>query len=278
MSIEIDLAPNHKIGLIVDSPLLLSPTAAGFGELPLRSVDVARLGAVVVGPVSAGGRSYGGPVQLVEVDGGVLVTKSSFSRSAARAVARFASAWERLQRPVIVQLVDAAPVDLVRAARRVAQALSVVGVEWAPPTMLSGKQVCDGVRALTRNVELPVWIKPPLECAAEWSRNAVEAGAVGVVVGQPLPGAVMESDPVTGKMTPLLGDLYGPLTFAPMLRAVVEVVKLDLGCAVIACGGVYNERHVQQALAAGARAVQLDALLWTEPNVLFSAPAPAPVQ
>ncbi len=88
----------------------------------------------------------------------------------------------------------------------------------------------------------------------------------------------MESDPVTGKMTPLLGDLYGPFAFAPMLRALVEVVKLDLGCAVIACGGVYSERHVQQALAAGARAVQLDALLWTEPSVLFSAPAPAPVQ
>ena len=29
----IDLAPNHKLGLTVSSPLLLSPTAAGFGDL-----------------------------------------------------------------------------------------------------------------------------------------------------------------------------------------------------------------------------------------------------
>ncbi|MCS6825559.1 MAG: hypothetical protein NZ553_03000 [Caldilinea sp.] len=278
MPLEIDLAPNHKVGLIVDSPLLLSPAAAGFGELPLRPVDIAHLGAIVIGPISAGGRGYGEPVRLVEVDGGVLASRSPFSRSAARAVARFSSTWERLQRPVIVQLVDAAPVDLVRAAQRVVQASSVVGVEWAPPAMLSGKQVGDGVRALARNLELPIWIKTPLECAVEWSSNAVEAGAVGVVVGQPLQGAVMESDPVTGRVTPLLGDLYGPLTFAPMLRALVEVVKLGLGCAVIACGGVYGEHHVQQALAAGARAVQLDALLWTEPSAFSSAPTPAPVQ
>ena len=278
MSIEIDLAPNHKLGLIVESPLLLSPTAAGFGELLLRPADIARLGAIVVGPVTAAGRGYAGPVRLVEMDGGILASKSPFSRSAARAVARFASVWERLKRPVIVQLVDAAPVDLARAAQHIVRAPSVAGVEWAPPPTLSGRQIGDGVRALVRAIELPVWVKTPLERAVEWSSSAVEMGAVGVVVGQPLQGVVIESDPLTGKTTPLSGDLYGPLTFAPVLRTLVEVVKLGLGCAVIACGGVYSEWHVQQALAAGAHAVQLDTLLWTEPSALFSVPAPSPVQ
>lgn len=278
MSGEIDLAPNHKLGLIVESPLLLSPTAAGFGELLLRPADLARLGAIVVGPVAAAGRRYTGPVRLVEMDGGILASKSPFSHSAAQAVARFASAWERLKRPVIVQLVDAAPVDLVKAAQRIVQASSVAGIEWAPPPTLSGRQIGDGVRALVRVIELPIWVKTPLERAVEWSSSAVEVGAVGIVVGQPLQGAVIATDPLTGKATPLSGDLYGPLTFAPMLRAMVEVVKLGLGCAVIACGGVYSEWYVQQALAAGAHAVQLDALLWTEPSALFSVPAPSPVQ
>lgn len=278
MSGEIDLAPNHKIGLIVESPLLLSPTAAGFGELLLGPSDLIRLGAVVVGPVTAAGRGYAGPTRLVEVDGGILVSKPTFSRSAAQAVARFASGWERLGRPIIVQLVDDVGTDRVKAARRIAQASSVAGVEWAPSPALSARQVGEGVRALVRAVELPIWVKVPLDCAVEWSRSAVEAGAVGVVVGQPLQGTVMASDPLIGKSTLLSGDLYGPLTFAPMLRALIEVVKLNLGCAVIACGGVYNAWHVQQALAAGAHAVQLDALLWTEPSTLLSVPAPSPVR
>lgn len=262
--VDIDLAPNHKHGLIVHSPLLLSPVAVGFGDSLPHGLDVTHIGGVVVGPVSASGRGYSGPVNLVELDGGVLASHSSFSRSARRAVERFAATWARLHRPVIAQLVDAVPADLVKAAQRIVQAPAVVGVEWKPPRSVTLAQVSEGVRALQQNIEAPIWVKPPLDNALVVAERAVAAGAVGIVVGQPLQGAVLVDDPVTGSVNPLNGELYGPLTFAAMLRALLDVANAQLGCALIACGGVYCQEHVRQALAVGAQAVQVDAVMWRD--------------
>jgi dihydroorotate dehydrogenase len=74
----------------------------------------------------------------------------------------------------------------------------------------------------------------------------------------------MHVDDATGTKSPLTGDLYGPPAFAPMLRALLDVTSAQLGCALIACGGVFSTLQVEQALAAGAHAVQLDTVLWRE--------------
>jgi dihydroorotate dehydrogenase (NAD+) catalytic subunit len=261
---EIDLAPNHKTGLLVHSPLLLSPAAIGFGDVLPRGLRLAAFGGVVVGPVSAAGQGYNGPVKLIELDGGVLASSSTFSRSARRAVERYSMVWTRLGCPVIVQVVDAAADDLVRAARRLLQAPAVAAIEWRAPLAVSPVQVREGVRALQQNIEAPIWVKLPLENAAALAERAINAGAVGVVVGQPVAGAVMHVDDATGTKSPLTGDLYGPPAFAPMLRALLDVTSAQLGCALIACGGVFSTLQVEQALAAGAHAVQLDTVLWRE--------------
>jgi len=261
---EIDLAPKHKHGLTVHSPLLLSPAAIGFGDALPPGFDLEPVGGVVVGPVSASGRGYGGPVRLVELDGGVLASHSPFSRSARHAVDRFAAAWARLNRPVIVQLVDAIPADLVKAAQRVVQSPSVAAVEWNPPHTVAATQIGEGVRALQQSIEAPIWVKLPLDHARDFAERAFSAGAVGLVVGQPLQGAAFVDDTAMGEATPVYGDLYGPLTFAPMLRALRDVANAQLGCALIASGGIYRQAHIRQALTAGAHAVQVDAVMWRD--------------
>jgi dihydroorotate dehydrogenase (NAD+) catalytic subunit len=265
----IDLAPNHKLGLTVSSPLLLSPTAAGFGDLLPRGVEAAKLGAVVVGPVSAAGRGYAGPATLVEIDGGVLVQESGFSRSARRAVERYDALWVRLGCPVIVQLVDAEPADLARSARHLLRAGSVAGVEWCTPALATPALVADGVRTLAQVLDAPIWVKLPLQNTAALAERAAVSGAAGLVIGQPLPGATVQIVPgqPDGVSAVISGALYGPATFPVTVRVLHEVATLSLGCALIACGGVHTSAHVQQALAAGAHAVQLDTLLWSEPGL-----------
>lgn len=266
----IDLAPNHKLGLTVSSPLLLSPTAAGFGDLLPRGVEAAKLGAVVVGPVSAAGRGYGGPSTLVEIDGGVLVQESGFSRSARRAVERYDAAWARLGCPVIVQLVDADPADLARSARQLLRASSVAGVEWCTPANATPALVADGVRALAQVLDAPLWVKLPLEKAVALAERATAAGAAALVIGQAPRGAAARLEPVSPAGAPavMTGALYGPATFPLMLHTLHDVATLSLGCALIACGGVHTAAHIRQALAAGAHAVQIDTLLWSEPGLI----------
>ena len=264
---EIDLAPNHKLGCVVRNPVLLSPAAIGLGDTLPRGLNLARVGGAVVGPVSAAGRGYRGPDRLIEFGGGILSTGSGFSRSARRAVERYGAIWERLGCAVIVQLVDDTPADLVMAARRVVQCPAVAAIEWSIPASSTPAQVGEAVKALALAVETPIWVKGPLESVRQWAERAVAAGAAGGVVGKPLQGTLSDDAGDADMRAPVTGDLYGPWAFAATMRGLLAVVQADLGCARIACGGIYTAAQARQALSVGAHAIQVDAALWTEPGI-----------
>lgn len=260
----IDLAPNHKIGLVVENPVLLAPAAAGFGDLLPRDLGVP--GAIVVGPVSASGSGYG-RTGLIEVAGGVLAPPAGFSRRARRAVERYGSAWERAVCPIIVQVVDVTPADFARAAQRVAGAPAVAGIEWAVSSDLTATVLGDGLRAAQRVMDLPVWVKLPWGRAQELAERALAAGAVGLVIAQPPPGSIVRDvSPGDGEL--VTGALHGPLLLPLVLQEVAAVAQMRLPCALIASGGIFTPAQMVQALAAGAQAVQLDAVLWSEPGIV----------
>ena len=56
------------------------------------------------------------------------------------------------------------------------------------------------------------------------------------------------------------GRLYGPAALPSSLNAVVEACRS--GLPVIGAGGVYRPADLEAMFAAGAAAVQLDAVLW----------------
>ena len=260
----IDLAPNHKIGLIVENPVLLSPVAAGFGDRLPR--DLGRPGAIVVGPLSAAGGGYG-RAGLAEVEGGVLALPAGFSRSARRAVDRYGSAWERCGCPVVVQLVDTTPADFAKAAQRAAGAPAVAGIEWSLPGDLKAAALAEGLRAAQRVMDLPVWVKLPWGRVQELAEGASAAGAVALVVAQPPAGSTLRSAS-SGAGDLMAGALHGPLLLPLVLQEVAAVAQMRLPCALIASGGVFTPAQMAQALAAGASAVQLDAVLWSEPGIV----------
>ena len=81
-------------------------------------------------------------------------------------------------------------------------------------------------------------------------------------------GGSAQSEATADQISPTVtGSLFGPLAFAPMLAALIAVAKLALPCALLACGGIHTLAQVQQALQAGAHAVQLDSAIWVEPGL-----------
>jgi dihydroorotate dehydrogenase len=241
---------------------LLSPVAIGFGDTLPHGLNLAKIGALVVGPVSAVGRGYSGPATLVEADGALVVQSSGFSRSARRAVERYGAIWQRLACPVIVHLVDATVDDLARSARQLAHAAAVAAIEWNLPPTATPALVADGVRTLTQVSDAPIWVKLPLTNAVTLATRAVAAGAVGVVVGQAPMGAAPCSEPVTKAPALASGALHGPGVYPLMLNVLREVAAAQPGCALIACGGAHHAEHIRCALASGAHAVQIDSAVW----------------
>lgn len=271
---SINLAPNHKWGLIASNPVLLAGGTIGFGEALHRGLEPSILGGVTVGPVMCYSRSGRADVRMAETNGGFVLNTGLQNRGIKSVLRHFAPAWEGLGCPVIVQVADSQPAALEEVVGHLNEALmngvDVRGVELLLPPNADDSLVRALVRAAVRRNELPLWVKLPLAAAHELAPVAVDAGASGLVVAQPPIGALPTSGDLTswGDSQGLLtGSLYGPLAFAPMMAGLTAVAELRLPCALIACGGIHTLRQAQQALQAGAQAIQLDSAVWVEPGL-----------
>jgi len=271
----IELAPRHKIGLPVDSPILLAGGSVGYGEAIHPSIDTTRLGGIVVGPITRRSiRGSDGP-RLAETNGGFVLQTGLQNRGVSAVVKNFARHWPRLGCPVIAQIADNTAEEAASTAKRLAQVDGVMGLELRlSPSMPSDElrpQLRSFLRSLRRVADLPVWVKLPLASDESSALAGVEtlaeaaarAGADGLVIGSPPLAAAFHRQGALVR-----GELYGPGVFALMLASLSLTAGLGLDLPLIACGGIHTGQQVKQALAAGASAVQIDSLVWVEPDAL----------
>lgn len=262
----IDLAPNHKLGLVVANPILLGAGAIGYGEAIPRGLELAHLGAVVVGPVLGASRGGKEPPRLAHANGGGVLDTGLQNRGVNNAIQQYARLWDKLPCPVVMQVAESHPLTLTKLLVKLANAPAVQGIELLPPVAVDAAQLATLLRTAERACELPLWVKLPLAQAAVLAPAACAAGAVGLVVGQPPAAAALRARP-DGPPQPVNGALYGPLVFPQMLAALLQVAALQLPAALIAGGGIHTGEQVRQCLAAGAQAVQIDSAVWVEPGL-----------
>ncbi len=257
----IDLAPGGKESLAVANPVLVAGGMIGYGEVLPRGLDLAGLGAAVIGPFTTAPRSgHAGPRYGTGV-GGMVVESGGQSRGVSAAVSKFAKQWQRLPCPVVAQVVAESVREAGKIIARLQEVEGLAGLELVP----TGREADTArrmVQVAAAESDRPIWVKLRLETAATWAAELVAAGAQGLVVGQAPRGRLPSP---RGEM--VAGDLYGPLVFGLMLDALVAVARLELPVALIACGGIHTVAQMETALAAGARAVQIDSALWVEPGL-----------
>jgi dihydroorotate dehydrogenase (NAD+) catalytic subunit len=261
----IDLAPNHKLGLVVANPVLLGAGAIGYGEAVPRGLDITQLGAAVVGPVLGASRGGTQPPRLAYVNGGVVLDSGLQNRGVNNAIQQYGKLWEKLGCPVVVQVAESHPATLARVANKLANLPGVQGLELLCAADIDVPRLASLVRAVDRECELPMWVKLPLGRAAVLAPAVCESGAVGLVVGQAPNGTGMRL--VDGVTLPVTGALFGPLVFPQMIEVLLQIAALHLPVALIASGGIHTVDQVRQALAAGAQAVQVDSAVWVEPGL-----------
>ncbi len=261
----IELAPGHKQGLPVASPVIVAGGTVGYGEVVPRGLALDQAGAVVVGPILARSRAGAPRPRLAETVGGMVLETGLQSRGAASALSKFARLWPRLGCPVVAQVADAEPRGVARVVDALAGLAGLVGIELLPLTSELA-QVQRMVQHIATRSDLPLWVKLPLDRAAEWALALVGEGANGLVIGQPPVGMLARKDGATTHR--VRGPLYGPGAMPLMLDRLAAVAELGLPCALLACGGIHTAAQAQQALDVGARAVQIDTAIWVEPGVV----------
>ncbi len=257
----IELAPNNKRGLALDSPLMAGCGAVGYADSWPPDLSAAHFGAVVTAPLSVRPRKGASHPRVAELPAGFLFTTGDHNPGFRRVLQRQAALWRRLQTPLIVTLVGGDPGDRAWMAERLDEAeVGVDGIELPVPEDVNLGEASAFISAVRHATTLPILVKLPATRAAHLAGSCIVAGADALVVGAPPPAVYPMEDGVL-----LEAPIAGPVAFPFTLRALRRLAALDLGVPLIAAGGIHTLDDVALCLDEGAVAVQIRSLVWTDP-------------
>lgn len=259
----IELAPGHKIGLPIKSPVMPAAGCAGYGGEHVGLIDWSRWGAFVTNPVTARPRKTAGEPATIDLGAAVLLHVGIPNPGLRAVIDEYQNVWKRLGVPIIVHVAGTTPDDVAECVVRLVVVEGVGGVELG----VRDEEDEGALAALTASAveagEAPVLVRLPLERAAALAPACVEAGASALVVAAPPRGTL----PWSGGF--VSGRIYGRGALPRALRAVRETAQA-VSAPIIASGGVHTVEDARAMLAAGAVAVQVDALIWRDPKAAMA--------
>lgn len=253
----VELAPNSKRGLELRGPLILA--AGGYGA-ELDPALLASAHALATLPTTLSPRAPArDTTRVCEVAGGFLVKRSGANPGLAAVLRVQRHVWRRLHLTVFFTLGSADIEHWGEMARRLAH------VEMLGALELEIREEMDVLAALGQvkaQTDLPILAWIPGERTLELAEVALTGGADALIVCRPPRGVAI----VEGRIWH--GRLMGPPVKPLALRAVHEVVEHFPETPVIGAGGVQSAADVRSFLDVGARAVQIDAAVWRNPDCL----------
>ena len=237
--------------LYFTSPYLNAAGTLGFRP-PARWPLPEAQGAFITNPVSQGPRTPAAERAALPFPGGFLLHSGLPNPGLSRVLRHHAPRWAQSALPVWVHLLAEDATTTAQMVRRLEGLEGVMAVEIGLPTHASPEESLEIIRAAAG--ELPLSVCVPVTQAHEaWVSRLSEAGAAGITLISPRGTLVRNQKPISGR-------LYGP-AFLPLAVAAVQALRKS-GLTLLAACGVYRHADAEMLLAAGAAAVQLDAVLW----------------
>jgi dihydroorotate dehydrogenase (NAD+) catalytic subunit len=254
----IELAPRHKYGLPLPGPVMPAAGVFGFGDAYRDLIPYEKLGALVTNPVSWRRRHAAQAPRFARHGEHVIVHTGLPNPGVRRIVRTYAQRWERLAPPIIVHLLTTTPDDVARACGALSGAQSVLGIELGLADDTPPREALALLDAARTASLLPLIVRLPHSGVERLALPLAEAGADALTLTAPprvrLPGGVR-------------GRLYGRALF-PLLLHRLTTWGERLSVPIIACGGIASAEEARACLNHGAAAVQIDALLWRDPQLL----------
>jgi len=262
----VELAPHHKIGLTLAHPLMLGSGFAGYGQLYRDLIDLNAFAAVVTNPITLRPQYAPPSPRLAETTGGFILNIGLTNPGVKRIIQQYHKIWARLTTPVIAHLPAADPHDLARTAQALAGLTTpqgdplIAAFELGVPLDSTPAELMAWLQALQSDDICPILVKLPLGGSWDLVEAATQAHADALVIGAPPLGTGMTA---AGEF--ITGPVYGaalPNLVLYDLQLIRDLTPLPL----IAVGGIHRLSDIDMFLAAGATAVQLDSLMWVEPE------------
>jgi dihydroorotate dehydrogenase (NAD+) catalytic subunit len=257
----IELAPHHKTGLTISSPLIAGGGAFGFADEYASLVDFSKFGAFITNAITLKPRSPASEQHVTQFAGGVLIHTGLPNPGLSHAIREHEKKWERLGCPVIVHLACDSVDDVEACMEKLDRVEGVAGIEMGFRDEEETGNVEAMIKAATRIGGKPVIICVPRPRAITFARLAEKCGAQAITVSAPPRGTLLH------KGVWVSGRLYG-VALLPQTIHLVREVKTHTALPIIGAGGVHSKEDVKVMLEAGASAVQIDSLAWVAPDSL----------
>lgn len=250
-----------KRDLRIDPPILNAAGILGYGEESRRLPNLGSLGAFVTNPISLSSRSPARGTRFVSFKGGFLLHTGHPNPGCLQLIQSQGNRWKKFSIPIIAHLLATSAEDLFRMLELLEPADNVQAVELG--LQGSTRDLAFNLVSAAVSGELPIIACLPQDSELGFLQLVEEAGAHAVSMGPPRGTCISPAGELVS------GRLYGPHLLPRSLFA-LQAWKDATTLPIIAGGGVYHPEKVRAIFELGARAVQLDTILWTEPETLLS--------
>lgn len=264
-------------GIEMKNPVMTASGTFGFGMEYSKFIDINQLGAMVVKGVTLKPKE-GNPVsRVVETPAGMLNSIGLQNPGVDYVIQNYVPYFEKLNTKVIVNISGDTVEDYAAAAKRLASAGGINGLEVniSCPNVKSGgmafgassKSAFEVTKAVKDAVDIPVIVKlsPNVTDIAEIAKAVEEAGADAVSLINTLTGMAIDVNTKKPVLGNIVGGLSGPAIKPVALYAVWKVYKA-VKIPIIGMGGIMNAIDALEFIMAGASAVAIGTANFVNPR------------
>ncbi|EUJ24610.1 dihydroorotate dehydrogenase [Listeria grandensis] len=265
-------------GLSLKNPIMPASGCFGFGKEYSKFYDLNQLGAIMAKAVTPEPRYGNATPRVAETPSGMLNAIGLQNPGLDHVMAHEMPWLERFDTPIIANVAGASEEDYVKVCARIGDAPNVKAIELniSCPNVKHGGiafgtdpevayQLTKAVKAVA---SVPIYVKlsPNVTDIVPIAKAIEEAGADGLTMINTLLGMRIDlktRQPILANGT---GGLSGP-SIKPVAIRLIHQVRAVSNIPIIGMGGVQTVDDVLEFLIAGADAVAVGTLNFTEPYI-----------
>jgi dihydroorotate dehydrogenase (NAD+) catalytic subunit len=277
VSLQVDLAPGHKSGLLLRNPVMTASGTFSWGQEFAKHFDISALGAMVSKGVTVEPRAGNKQPRVAETPAGMLNSIGLQNVGLDSVIRDMAPMWAGWDIPVVVNIAGDSIDEFGDMAAALDGLPGIAALELnisCPNVDIGGIEIgqdpassARATRAAVRRTDLPVIVKITpnvtdpvglaLACEAE---GAAAICAINTVLGMRID--IRRRQPVLPRAR---GGLSGPAIKPIALRMVYDIANA-VRVPVIGCGGISTGEDALEFLMAGATAVQVGTATFANPR------------
>ncbi len=282
MNVQTQLAPRHKNGLLLRNPVVVASGTFGYGMDNTKITGVCQLGAITCKGTTVYPRSGNEHPRTLETASGMLNAIGLQNPGIHTVIEEYAPIWATWQTPVIVNIAGETIEEFVELASLLEGLKGVAGIEVnvSCPNVLAGgavfganaQMVAEVTSAVRRATTLPLIVKlsPNSGDARPAALAAASSGADAVSLINTITGMGIDIHKRRPVLANITGGLSGPAVKPIALRMVYEVAR-ELRSShpvvpIVGIGGISNANEALEFLMAGASAIQIGTINFTNPR------------